>query len=44
MGIGLAVCHTIVEAHSGRLWAENRNGGGAVFRFTMPITEEGSAV
>jgi signal transduction histidine kinase len=42
MGIGLAVSRTIVEAHSGRLWAENRNGGGAVFRFTLPIAEEGA--
>ena len=44
MGIGLAISRTIVEAHSGRLWAENRNGGGAAFRFTLPIAEEGAAV
>jgi C4-dicarboxylate-specific signal transduction histidine kinase len=44
MGIGLAVSRAIVEAHSGRLWAENRNGGGAAFRFTLPIAEEGAAV
>jgi PAS domain S-box-containing protein len=44
MGIGLAVSRTIVEAHSGRLWAENRSGGGAAFRFTLPIAEEGAAV
>ena len=44
MGIGLAVSRTIVEAHSGRLWAENRNGGGAAFRFTLPIAEEAAAV
>ena len=44
MGIGLAVSRTIVEAHSGRLWAENRNGGGSAFRFTLPIAEESAAV
>lgn len=39
MGMGLAISRTIIEAHNGRLWAENRNGGGASFRFTVPIAE-----
>ncbi len=39
-GLGLAICRGIVEAHGGRIWANNREGGGAVFRFTLPI--EGS--
>jgi two-component system sensor histidine kinase KdpD len=35
-GLGLAICRAIVEAHGGRMWAENRVGGGASFRFTLP--------
>jgi signal transduction histidine kinase len=36
MGMGLALCHTIIEAHGGRLWADNLNQQeGAVFRFTL---------
>jgi len=40
MGMGLPISRTIIEAHNGRLWAENRNEGGARFRFTLPIAEE----
>jgi len=38
MGMGLAISRSIIEAHSGRLWAENNNKGGATFRFTLPLT------
>lgn len=37
MGIGLSICKTIVKAHNGKLEAENRKEGGAVFRFTLPL-------
>ena len=35
MGVGLSVCHAIVEAHGGRLWVEDHPAGGTVFRFTV---------
>jgi two-component system sensor kinase FixL len=37
MGIGLSISHTIIEAHGGRIWAENNAGEGATFRFTLPL-------
>jgi len=39
MGIGLSICKTIVSAHGGKISAETRPGGGAVFRFTLPLGE-----
>ena len=36
-GIGLAICRGIVELHHGTIIAENRVGGGAVFRMTLPL-------
>ena len=40
MGIGLSVCETIVRAHNGTMSAFNKEGGGAVFRFVLPLGEE----
>jgi C4-dicarboxylate-specific signal transduction histidine kinase len=34
LGLGLAICRSIIEAHGGRIWAENASGGGAALRFT----------
>jgi len=35
-GLGLAIAKRIVERHDGRIWAENREGGGSIVRFTVP--------
>jgi signal transduction histidine kinase len=39
MGLGLAISRSIVEAHRGGIWAENISGGGAAFRFSVPVAE-----
>jgi two-component system sensor histidine kinase KdpD len=36
-GLGLAICRGVVEAHGGKIWVEAREGGGANFRFWLPI-------
>jgi C4-dicarboxylate-specific signal transduction histidine kinase len=38
-GLGLAIVRTIVENCGGKVWAENRPGGGAVVRFTLPLNK-----
>ena len=37
MGVGLSICHTIITAHDGHLWAEPNPDRGTIFRFTLPI-------
>jgi signal transduction histidine kinase len=38
MGMGLAICRSIVEAHNGRLWAEAGVAQGSLFRISLPIS------
>jgi signal transduction histidine kinase len=37
-GLGLSIARTIVEMYGGRIWAENRSGGGSILRFTLPLS------
>jgi len=39
MGVGLAICHGIIEEHQGKITAENAPGGGAVFTITLPLRQ-----
>ncbi|HLF27692.1 MAG TPA: DUF4118 domain-containing protein [Anaerolineae bacterium] len=40
-GLGLSICKGIIEAHAGRIWAENR-ADGLAFQFTLPLTWDGA--
>lgn len=43
MGMGLSIVRTLVQSHGGRIWAENRSTGGAIFRFTLRLAKRASA-
>ena len=40
VGLGLSICDAIARAHGGSITASNRDGGGAVFTFELPMEEE----
>jgi C4-dicarboxylate-specific signal transduction histidine kinase len=40
MGLGLAICRSMVEAHGGQLWATSQEGVGTTVHFTLPIAKE----
>jgi len=42
MGMGLAICRSIIDAHGGRLWAAPTNGPGATICFTLPLQASAS--
>jgi C4-dicarboxylate-specific signal transduction histidine kinase len=39
MGMGLSICRSIIEDHGGRLWASRIDPQGALFQFTIPVTQ-----
>jgi PAS domain S-box-containing protein len=43
LGMGLSISRSIVQAHRGQIWAENRAGRGAIFRCLLPVAPQGAA-
>jgi signal transduction histidine kinase len=41
MGMGLAVCRLVIEAHGGRIWYEPNPSGGAILSFTLRVEKGG---
>jgi signal transduction histidine kinase len=42
-GLGLSIARTIIANYGGRIWAENKHSGGAVFRFILPLARAHTA-
>jgi signal transduction histidine kinase len=40
MGLGLSICKSILEAHGGKIFAENNPDGGAIFSFILPVDKK----
>jgi signal transduction histidine kinase len=36
MGVGLSICHSIVESHNGRIWVTRATDEGSIFQFELP--------
>jgi two-component system sensor kinase FixL len=41
MGVGLSICHSLIEAHGGRIWSEPNTPHGVVFHFQLPVARDG---
>jgi signal transduction histidine kinase len=37
MGMGLSICHSVIESHGGRIWVSSVIGGGSIFHFELPV-------
>jgi len=42
MGMGLSICHSIIEGHDGRLWVSAAQGSGSIFQFILPANGQES--
>jgi signal transduction histidine kinase len=40
MGMGLRICHSIIEAHGGKIWANTDQDDGAIFFFALPAEHD----
>ena len=39
LGVGLAICRSMIEAHDGTLWASSVGDGGSTFHFSLPVQD-----